>query len=223
MIAGDLTQDAKTVRRRKSLPTTAFALCAFSAHALAAAPPPYAVVDIGYTSIGRETAGLDDAGVQTTDSDRRDTGYAITLGWRFSPHLAAEGSFIEMGEGRYDVAVPNGGTVSNGTIRVRSSGVLLSLAGTWPLHDRLSLEGRAGAYLGKTETRLRGVMSNPLVGNQAFDNLLESDSKIGLAAGVGAVAAFSERWALRLGYDYLDSAFGADAGRISLGVRFNWP
>ncbi len=223
MIAGGLTQGLEAMLRKTSRSTAACALCAFPALALAAAPPPYAVVDISHTTIGRDTAGVEDAGVQTTDSDRRDTGYGITLGWRFTPHLAAEGSFLEMGEGRYDVAVQSGGTVSNATIRVRSSGVLLSLAGTWPVHDRLSLEGRAGAYLGKTETRLRGSMSNPLVGNQTFNNLLDSDSKVGLAAGVGAVAALSERWALRLGYDHLDTAFGADAGRASLGVRFNWP
>lgn len=197
------------------------ALCAFTAHALAS-PPPYAVVDIGHSSIGRKTAGLQEEGLQPRGSDRHDTGYAITLGWRFTSHLAAEGTFIELGEGRYDVAVEDGGPVSNATVGVRSSGALLALAGTWPIHDRLSLEGRAGAYLGKTETRVRGVMMNPL-GGRAFNSLVGSNTKAGLAVGAGAVAAFNDTWAVRVGYDYLDKAFEADAGRISLGVRFNWP
>jgi opacity protein-like surface antigen len=199
------------------------AACVFTAPALALPPPPYAAVEIGRTSIGLDPTGIEEAGLQPSVSDRRDTGYAITLGWRFSPHLAAEGTFAELGEGRYAVAVEDGGPVSNVTVGVRSSGVLLSLAGTWPLHDRLSLEGRAGAYFGKTETRVRGVMTSPLVGNQTFSSLLGSDSKVGLAAGIGAVTALNETWGLRVGYDYLDKAFGKDARRISLGVRFNWP
>lgn len=199
------------------------ALCAFTAPALALPPPPYAVVDIGYSLIGLETAGMEQAELQPSGIDRRATGFGITLGWRFSPHLAAEGTFVELGEGTFDVAAPNGDApASNARISVRSSGVVLSLAGTWPIHDRLSLEGRAGAYLGKTQTRARGVVTNPL-GSQTFNNLVGSDSKAGLAAGVGAVVALNDTWALRAGYDYLDKAFGKDAGRVSLGVRFNWP
>lgn len=199
----------------------AAALCAFASQSFAAAPP-YAGFDIGHSLIGLKGSDLGNDGFQTVGSDRRDTGYAITLGWRFSPRLAAEASFTELGEGSYDVLVEDGGPVSDATVKVRSSGALLALAGTWPIHDRLSLEGRAGAYLGKTETRVRGVVSGPF-GNQTLNQLVGSDTKVGLAAGVGAVAAINETWAMRLGYDYLDQAFGADAGRFSLGVRFTWP
>ena len=198
------------------------ALCAVTVPALALPPPPYVGFDIGRTSIGLDTAAIDEAGLQSTGSDRRDSGYAITLGWRFSPYLAAEAAFTDLGEGKYTVAVDDGGTVSNATVRVQSTGVLLALAGTWPLHEKVSLEGRAGAYLGKNETRVRGVMTGPL-GSQDFNNLLGSESKAGLAAGVGAVFALNDTWALRAGYDYMDKAFGKDARRISVGVRFNWP
>lgn len=211
-----------TMRRRGTAAMMGVALCAFAAQAFALPPPPYAVVDLAYSMIGLEAAGIEEAGLQPSGSDRRDTGFAITLGWRFSPHLAAEGTFLELGEGKFDVAVQDGGPVSNAKIGVQSSGVLLSLAGTWPIHDKLSLEGRAGAFLGKTVTRASGVVTGPL-GGQTFNNLLGSDSKAGLAAGIGAVAAFNDTWALRAGYDYLDGAFGKDAARVSLGVRFNWP
>lgn len=211
-----------TMRRSGTAAIVGVALCAFTAEASALPPPPYAVVDLAYSMIGLETAGMEEAGLQPSGSDRRGTGFAITLGWRFSPHLAAEGTFLVLGEGRFNVAVQNGGSVSNATIGMQSSGVLLSLAGTWPVHDKLSLEGRAGAFLGKTDTRVSGVMTGPF-GNQTFSNMLGSDSKAGLAAGVGAVAALNDTWSVRAGYDYLDGAFGKDAGRISLGVRFNWP
>jgi opacity protein-like surface antigen len=194
--------------------------CAFTAQAFDLPPPPYAVVDLAYSQIGLDTAGIEEAGLQPTGSDRNDSGFAITLGWRFSPHLAAEGTFLVLGEG--NVAVQDSDSVSNAQIRMQSNGVLLALAGTWPVHDKVSLEGRAGAFLGKTETRFSGVTTGPF-GNQTFSSMLGSDSKAGLAAGVGAVAAFNDIWSVRAGYDYLDGAFGKDAGRISLGVRFNWP
>jgi len=198
------------------------ALCAFTSQAFALPPPPYAVVDLGYSMIGLDTAGMAEAGLQPTGSDRRDGGFAITLGWRFSQYLGVEGSFLELGEGTSNVAIDNGGTVSNAKVGLRANGVLLSLAGTFPIHEKLSLEGRAGTFFGKTETRISGVVAGPL-GNQPFSSMLGSDSKVGLAAGVGAVASFNDTWAVRAGYDYLDGAFGKDAGRVSVGVRFNWP
>lgn len=212
-----------TMPRSGIAAAASIALCAIAAPAFALPPPPYAVFDIGQSRIGLDMSGMQEAGLQTSDADRRDTGFAITLGWRFSPHLAAEGTFVELGEGGYNVATPDDAQVTNSRIRVRSSGVLFSLVGTWPLHDRLSLEGRAGAYFGKTETRVRGVINSPLVGSQTVNNLIGSDSKVGVAAGVGAVLALNDTWGLRAGYDYLDTAFGKDAGRVSLGVRFNWP
>lgn len=202
--------------------TAGVAVCGFAAPASAATPPPYAGFDIGFASIGLPASAIEEPGLVATGSDRRDTGFAISLGWRFSPVLAAEASFIELGEARYPVNVDDGGTVSNASVTVRSTGVLLAMAGTWPIHERLSLEGRAGTYLGKTETRARGQAFNPL-GSQRFNNLVGSSTKAGLAAGVGAVAAFNDTWGLRVGYDYLDKAFGEDAGRFSVGVRFNWP
>lgn len=210
-----------TNRCRNNLAVLAAALCAFASQSYAAAPP-YAGFEIGQSSIGLKGSDLGNDGFQSVGGDRRDTGYAITLGWRFSPSLAAEASFTELGESSYDVLVDDGGPVSDATVKVRSSGILLALVGTWPVTERLSLEGRGGAYLGKTETRVRAVMSGPF-GNQALNQLVGSDTKVGLAAGVGAVASLNETWAIRLGYDFLDKAFGADAGRISLGVRYNWP
>jgi opacity protein-like surface antigen len=211
-----------TTHRTEIAAMVGAALGAFAAPALALPPPPYAVVDLGYSMIGLESAGIEEEGVEPLGSDRRAIGFAISLGWRFTPHLAAEGTFLDLGEGQYDVAVPDGGSVTDAKIGVRSSGMLLSLAGTWPINEKLSLEGRAGAYFGKTETRVSGRSAGPL-GGQTFDNVLGTDSKVGLAVGIGAVAALNDRWAVRAGYDYVDAAFGKDAGRISLGVRFNWP
>lgn len=194
-------------------------LSAIAAPAFALPPPPYAVFDIGRTQLGLKESDIDDDGFQTTGSDRSATGFGITIGWRFTPHVAVEGAFLDLGEGRFDVSSDGSPPVSNARLGVQSSGVLLAVAGTFPINERLSLEGRAGALIGKTETRAKGSVT----GGLGFNNLIGSDSHTGLAAGVGAVAAITGTWALRAGYDYIDKAFGKDARRISLGVRFNWP
>ncbi|MDQ2642083.1 MAG: porin family protein [Pseudomonadota bacterium] len=210
-----------TRTRRLKGPATSLgiALCAVSAQALALPPPPYAVVDIGRSRIAMDASAIDEAGLQPTGHHRNATGFGITLGWPFTKHLAAEGTFLELGEGKVDVATQGPPPVTNSRIGVQSYGMLLALAGTWPIHDRLSVEGRAGTYLGKSETRIRGSTG----GNLGYNRLLGSDSDFGLAVAVGVVAAFNDTWALRAGYDYIDGAFGKNAGRISLGLRFNWP
>lgn len=200
----------------------AASLGVLATRANAAAPPPYAAADLAYSSIGLKASGFEGNGVQSRSSDRSDVGYALTLGWRFSPYLAAEAALLHLGEGKYDVTIQDGTDTADGTVGVRSRGALLALAASWPIDDRWSIEGRAGAYLGKTETRVSGEMTTPF-GNQAFSTLIDSDSSTGVAAGAAVLAAFNETWAVRLGYDYLDEAFGENASRVSLGVRFNWP
>lgn len=209
----------RTTRRNRPAATMLAALCAVTAPAFALPPPPYAVLDISRSQAGLDASSIEEAGFQPTGRDRSATGFGITIGWRFTPHLAVEGAFLDLGEARFDIADQVSPPVSNARIGVQSSGVLLALAGTWPVHDRLSLEGRAGAYIGKTENRAKGSVT----GSLAFNNLIGSDSSTSLAVGIGAVASLSDTWALRAGYDHVDKAFGKDARRISFGVRFNWP
>lgn len=208
-----------TLRRKGTAAIWGIGLCAIAAQASALPPPPYAVAELAYSFIGLDASEVEDAGLEPTGRDRRATGYGITLGWRFSDHLGAEATFLDLGEARFNVADPGGGLVSNAKIGVQSYGMVISLAGTWPVNERLSLEGRAGAFIGKTETRASGFVT----GNLGYSSLLGSESSAGLAAGLGAVAAFNDRWALRAGFDYIDGAFEKDSRRIAVGIRFNWP
>ena len=197
-------------------------LGAFAAQASGQSLPPYVQLEIGQAQIGLKASDIEEPGLGLSGGDRSDLGYAITLGWRFTPQLAVEGSFVQLGEGKYTIDSVDGDAITNARLKVRSRGVLLSVAGSWPLGERVTVEGRAGAYLGRNETRVSGVLTNPL-GSQSFNSLLGTDSKTGLAAGVGATFALSETWGLRAGYDYIDSAFGKDASRVALAVRYNWP
>lgn len=197
------------------------ALGAITTSALALPPPPYVVADMGYTRLGQKSSGFEELGPQS-GGGRNVTGFGVMAGWRFTPHLAAEGGFLELGEGKFHIDIPDGSTVLNAHVGVKSRGMVLALAGTWPVNDKLSLEGRGGAYFGKTKVRLRGEETTTF-GTRKFNQRLASDSGTGLLVGLGAVYAVNETWAVRAGFDYLDKAFSKDAGRLSVGVRYNWP
>lgn len=195
---------------------------AFAPAALALPPPPYAVFDIGMSRPGLKAPSEPLVGVTDTRRDNRTTGWGITLGWRFSEHLAVEGAYLQLGEARLRATVADELDVTDARYRVATRGALVAMAGTLPVHERVALEGRAGFYWGSTETRFSGRTSGPL-GDQKFNYKLDTDSKIGLAVGVGAVFGFNETWGMRVGFDFLDKALGKDAKRASVGVRFNWP
>lgn len=197
------------------------AFCAITTGALALPPPPYVVADMGYTHMGQKSSGFEELGPQS-GGGRNVTGFAVMAGWRFTEHLAAEGGFMDLGEGKFSIVIPEGSSVLNAHVGVESRGMVLSLAGTWPINEKLSVEGRGGAYFGKTKARLRGEEMTTF-GTRKINQRLASDSRTGLLVGLGAVYAVNETWAVRAGFDYLDKAFGKDAGRLSVGVRYNWP
>jgi opacity protein-like surface antigen len=210
---------ANTLHWMKPSAMAAMALCAFAPRAFALPPPPYAVVDISRSKAGLDASSVEETGVLVTGRDRSATGFGITLGWRFTEYLAAEGGFHYLGQASFAIEDLGTPPLSNARLTVQTSGMQLALAGNWPVHERLSLEGRAGVFFGRTETRTRAQVT----GNLGFNSLLGTESRAGLTAGVGAVAAINESWALRAGFDYYEKAFGKDARRIGLGVRFNWP
>lgn len=202
--------------------TLALTLCAFAPRALALPPPPYAVFEFSANRPELDAPQTATPPVRGTGRDRSTTGWGFTLGWRFTDHLAVEGSYIQLGEARFGVDIEEGSPVTSARLHVGSRGSLLAMAGTWPVHEKVSLEGRAGFYWGTTETRYKGTTASPL-GQGEFNMRLDSETKLAPAVGVGAVVAFSEMWGMRVGFDYLDKAFGKDATRAAIGVRFNWP
>jgi opacity protein-like surface antigen len=208
--------------RRGTAAIAGLALCAVTSLAVAA-PPPYVVVDIGSSRLGLKTDAIEDAGFTTRDHDEKSGGFSFTLGWRFTENIAIEGGFYELGRGRFTAVDPGSEFGDPARIRAGSTGVMLSVAGSLPVHERVALEARVGTYISKTQISDNRVFTtNPAFG-QAVRSVVGSKTQTGLAAGVGAVVSLNERWALRGGYDYLDKAFGTDAKRYSLGVRFNWP
>ncbi len=213
-------------------------LAAVSALLLAAGPlrawesadwGPYIGADLGRTSFRVREAQPDDGpGILsgTSRRDKSDATYLLATGFRFSPHLAIEASYLDLGRASYLIE-DQGSTVH---LRVGSQGPALSLLGTLPINGTWSLEGRAGAYFGKST--LRGWLQVE-VDSEGVESLWGAGgADAGLLLGGAVIASLADHWAMRLGYDYLNDRTAtiqdpdlsarvkSSAGRVTLGLRY---
>ncbi len=88
-----------------------------------------------------------------------------------------------------------------------SRGATLSVLGSWRINSTLSLEGRLGAYFGRS--RLHGWVEVELDSDGLEFVRGAGGADAGLLLGGAVVASLADRWALRLGYDYLDDKAAA--------------
>jgi opacity protein-like surface antigen len=208
-------------------------LASLLAPALASADPqlfgPYVEAGAGKTRFDLQKAGLDywsEVSAEASSLDRRGAGYSVALGFRFSPYLAFEAAYLDLGRTTYLVE-DNG---ASARLDLGSKGPALSLIGSWPINKMFSVEGRAGLYFSDVD-----IGTTLLAGVIAGLGLLEGESgggNPGWLLGAGAAAALGDHWSLRAGYDYFDgkaaglrhpmlgSELDSRAGRWSLTLRY---
>lgn len=93
-----------SIRRAGILAVVAAAPGIFAAQGLAASPGPYVDAELGHASIGLASVPVgefEESGIDNLKRDRRGVGYAFAAGWRFSPYLALQAAWIDLGEGGY--------------------------------------------------------------------------------------------------------------------------
>lgn len=183
---------------------------------------------------GTSQAGLDAAMIETGEAafdsfvlndsslDTGDTGFSVAVGYQFTPYVAAEAAFIQLGTLGYaaDVTVDDGGGPVDLTtgFSFKTGGPALAVIGSWPIGSSLALDARIGAYFAKTQV---SVFASD--GEASERESLGSEEETGLLLGVGATWQFAANLGLRLGYTRLDQAVaGAQAGdadQLSLGLR----
>jgi OOP family OmpA-OmpF porin len=172
-----------------------------------------AMIEVGEESF--DSFVLDDSSI-----DRSNTGYSFAVGYQFTPHVAIEAAFVQLGKVGYvaDVTVDQGGGPVELTagFDFKSSGPALSVAGTWPVGASLALDARAGAYFARTKV---SVFASD--GATTQTDSLGSEEDTSLLLGVGATWTLTGNLALRLGYTRFEKAVAGegDAGNLSLGIR----
>jgi OOP family OmpA-OmpF porin len=195
----------------------------------------YLQADAGSTHFDLSKARLDqwtDVSSTSSSIDRGDMGFALAAGFRFSPYLAVEASYLDLGRTSYLVR-DNG---ASARLNLGSKGPAVSVLGSLPINHIFSLEGRAGLYFSDVDlaTFLVGAGLEALFYDEGDPPEVLAGSDPGWVVGAGVAASFGRHWSTRLRYDYFDSkAAGlrepvlhrkleSRAGRWMIGIRYSF-
>lgn len=131
--------------------------------------------------------------------DDGDTGLKIFGGYKFSPNLAVEGAWVDLG----DVTLSSGiGSASVGT-----DGLEVAAVGIWPINPKWNVFGKLGLYMWDASV------------STGFGSVSEDGTD--LMFGFGGTWNFAERISLRAEWERFDLD-GEDADFLSVGVQFNF-
>lgn len=155
--------------------------------------------------------------------DQTDTGYKLTLGYRFNPNLAVEGSFADLGKFHYSYTGTGASTGESGEMDYKVRAWTLAAVGSLPLTGQFSVFGKIGAAA--TKAKLNADINAPSLGFVGSVN--DSQSRTSLLWGVGARYDFTETFGIRTEYENYGRVGNEDTGRakaslfsVGLDVRF---
>lgn len=143
------------------------------------------------------------------------TPWSVDVGYRFSSYFGLEASYLELATLNYAAAGTanaflGGSAPATAELSIKSRGPALALVGVLPLTNEWSLQGRLGAYLGKTTTPFVVTV------NGTSSSGTDSTSSASLLAGLDASYVVAAHWVVRLGYTHLNHL-----PEKSLGQSFN--
>lgn len=189
--------------------------------------PWYAGVSIGSTKSNVNAGEVNDFlrslgyGSPSTSADDKDAAYKFSLGYRFSPVIAVEGFYADLGKynTRSNVTTPFVGSVS-ADYKAKGFGVDVVLSA--PITPEFSVYGRLGVLQAKTEATFGSTGSIGLLQNRGSKN------KTGQHFGVGLQYDLNPALALRgevetyrkLGDDSTGGELKVDV--LSLGAIFRF-
>jgi len=157
----------------------------------------------------------------TSSIDDSFNGYGFIAGYRFTPHLAAEGGYLNVGTMEYRSRASGNisGVPSDAAFNLDSetSGIALSGLGVWPLSYRWEVYGRAGVMFSSSTASLYYA---DVVGASRGEF---SENDVDALAGIGTSFSFFEIYDFRLEFQRIfdagDKATGeGDVDMLSLGI-----
>lgn len=149
--------------------------------------------------------------------DTSDTGYRIFGGYRFTPHLGVEGSYLDLGKEKFDWRY-NPSESGAGTIAARAFS--LAVVGRLPVGSGFSLLGKLG--IANLRAKYRESWSQ-----QGYSETISLNrSKTVATYGVGAEYAIDERLSVRAEYEAFGKAktegIGIKTGLLSVGLEYRF-
>jgi opacity protein-like surface antigen len=213
----------------------AAAMLSVSGAAAAANPGIYIATDVAMDSADfnqGQFAGFIDAlesdeefdfDVEESSLDKSNAGFSLAVGYQITQNIAVEAAYLDLGRVSFDAS----GTVDGGEGAVsefaigagfKSKGPSLSVVGSWPINEMFSIDGRIGAYKGKTKGDL-----SVSVDAEGEEGVVASDKNTSMLLGVGATWSLTETIGVRLGYTRIQDAVAErDVDRFALGLRFSF-
>jgi hypothetical protein len=195
---------------------------------------PYFEGGFGRTHFDLGKANLDNwaeipSGASSLDDG--DNGYSLAVGFRFSRYLAFEAEYLDLGKTSY--LVKDQGETAR--LELGSKGPALSMIGSLPLGNVLSLEGRAGLYFSQVDmtTFLVGTGLDILFFDEDYPLEALRSTDPGWMFGAGVAATFGH-WSARVHYDYFNrkaaglrdlltgNELDSRAGRWTFGFRYSF-
>ena len=183
----------------------------------------YIVGSVGSSTIAADKGRLD--GILTTAGaaalqstlDKRDTGYKVQGGYQFSPNLAVEGSWVDLGKFNYSATFTGG----NAQFDAKASGFNVAALGVLPLNQTVSLFGKLGVIYAKVEANARAVGA----GGAAWASA--SDSNWKPTWGLGGTFNVNKQIGIRAEYEQFSKLGGTNTGKgnvdlLSVGVVFKF-
>ena len=132
--------------------------------------------------------------------DDEDTGLKIFGGYKFTPNLAVEGAWIDLGE----VSASGFG----GTATAEADGFQIAAVGMFPINPQWSLFGKVGAFMWDASVTT----------NSGFS---ASDDGTDIMFGFGGMWNFAPQFGLRAEWERFD-VDDEDIDFLSIGVQFNF-
>jgi outer membrane autotransporter protein len=206
-------------------------LCLLSGAVVAGEPGFYIAVDTGVSTFDGTRSELDevvdeafgaDFERESSSYDKQAIGAGLVGGYRFTPFIAAEVSYLALGKAKYHAS----GTATDGSgdevdlrLGIESGGPAIALLGSWPLSDAFSLDARAGVLFSRSKL----TVSVAIEGDSGSESTSEKDSA--LLLGVGGTWSFRPGMALRFGFTLFKDALGGedDVGQASAGFQYTFP
>jgi Outer membrane protein beta-barrel domain len=253
-----ISKNASAWRRGSALAALAVACLAASVPAAAVEEGIYIALDYNSNKFDRTAADFDaelqpflacgfasdlscttpaNVSFAQTSLDNKSKGYDLWVGYQFSPWLAVEGAYLDMGRTHHSF----NGTVDVGPVDVDGDGVAdydgpqplsgrttfhtrgpaMAVVGTVGLGEYFSAEARAGLFFADNKLSL-GMQYTPPPGPQPY-SYSESDSKTALFYGASATFWVTPYVGVRGGFaTYRKGAFDRDIKQFFLGVRYSY-
>jgi OmpA-OmpF porin, OOP family len=143
--------------------------------------------------------------VEKTSVNDSDAAWGATVGYRWNSYVAAEVSYVNLGEARYeaDLQIDNGSAapltrLETGTFE--SSGATLALLGMLPLSESFDLHVIGGVYFEDTRFNRPSAFEDELTGATVFGHKESRSSDKELFVGAGAAWNINPSYSVRVQY-----------------------